>query len=42
MRLSNSQTRWYRGEEVGEAKETAASNQKKETVTVIPPTPIEN
>ena len=42
MRLSNSQTRWYRGEEVGDANETAAGNQKKETVTVIPPTPIEN
>ena len=29
-------------EEVGEAEETVAWNQKKETVIVIPPTPIEN
>ena len=31
-----------RGEEVGKASETAAGNQKKETLTVMPPTPIEN
>ena len=30
------------GEEVGEANKTAAGNQKKETLTVIPPTLIEN
>ena len=30
------------GEEVGEANRTAAGNQKKETLTVIPLTPIEN
>ena len=30
------------GEEVGEVNETAAGNQKRETLTVIPPTPIEN
>ena len=30
------------GEEVEEANETAAGSQKKETLTVIPPTPIEN
>ena len=30
------------GGEVGEAKETAAGNQKKVTLTVIPPTHIEN
>ena len=30
------------GEDVGEANETAAGNQKKETLTAIPPTPIEN
>ena len=30
------------GEEIWEANETAAGNQKKETLTVIPPTPIEN
>ena len=30
------------GEEVGEAIETAAGNQKKESLTVIPPTSIED
>ena len=30
------------GEEVGNANETATGNQKKEILTVIPPTPIEN
>ena len=30
------------GKEMGETNETAADKQKKETLTVIPPTPIEN
>ena len=30
------------GEQVGEANETATDNQKRETLTVIPPTPTEN
>ena len=30
------------GEQVSEANETAAGNQERETLTVIPPTPIEN
>ena len=29
------------GEEVGKANETSAGNQNKETITAIPPTPIE-
>ena len=30
------------GKEVGEVNKTAAGNQKKEILTVVPPTPIEN